>query len=176
MTASLYQNSSDMAEQRSEGRWELDLQDVRDAIVWIQADVIPFATPEIALLREQIDDFNARVRRQTPGDERELHEAVLHIDRIEVHDDEDQIPAIRRPLAVGQHLTVVGAMKRQPPVVLQRRMRFPDGVDLADELGQAVGPAIVARTDLVFLRIDVLLAAAAYRHAFRELESAVGPV
>src|SRR3954447_26902136 len=176
MTAFLYQSSSDMAEQRSERGRELDVQDVGDAIVWIQADVVPFPTPEIALLREEIDDFNGGVRRQAPGHERQLHEAVLHVHRIEVHDDQDQVAAIRGPLAVGQQLTVVGAMKRQPPVVLQRRMRSPDGVDLADVLSQAVGPPIVPRADLVFLRIEILLAAGANWTVLRELESAIDPV
>src|SRR3954462_14488765 len=176
MTASLNQSSSGMAEHGSERGWELDLQDMRDAIVWIQSDIVPFATPEIALLREEIDDFDARVRRQAPGDERQLHEAMLHVDRIEVHDHQDQISAVGRSLAVGQQLTVVGAMKRQPPVVLQRRMRSADRVDLTDELGKAVGPSIVAPADLVFLRIEIFLAAVANRNILRQLKPAVDPV
>src|SRR4026207_551012 len=139
MTASLYQNASDIAGRGREGRGELHVKNMRDAILRIEADVVPFTAPEIALGREQIDDFDGRVRRQSPRDGRQLHESVLHVCGIEVDNDEDQIAAVAGSLGIGEKFAVVGMMKRQPPVAVQGRMRSSDGVDLADELGETVG-------------------------------------
>jgi len=67
-------------------------------------------------------------------------------------------------------------MKREPPVVLQRRMRVPDRIDLPDHFSEAARLLIVAHTNLILFRVEILLAAGAHRHVLGELEPAVNPV
>src|SRR5262245_7329674 len=67
-------------------------------------------------------------------------------------------------------------MERQPPVMLQRRMRSPDGVDLGDDFREAVGALVVAHANLILLRIEILLGPGAKRNVFRKFEPAVDAV
>jgi hypothetical protein len=69
--------------------------------------------------------------------QRQLNETVLHVDRIEVHDDHHGVAAVGRPLRVGKDLGVVGLVKRETPVVLQGRMIAADAIDSPDHLGEA---------------------------------------
>ena len=98
-------------------------------------------------------------RRQPPRRERQLDEAVLHVERIEVDDDEHQV-ACRRPNACCSR-AAPGCRSdgTQAPVALQRRMVAPDRVDRAISSARLSGRVAVRGPDLVFLRVEVLLAA-----------------
>ena len=115
------------------------VQDVRDARLRDRA-ARSCARPRqmYRLVREQVLDLELAVRRQLPRGERQPHVAVLHVERIEVDDHDQQIGAVLGALAVAEQLGVVGGVEAQAAVALQRRMRAADRVDLRDQRRQAV--------------------------------------
>ena len=151
-------------------------EDMRHAARRIEADVVLFAAPEVALVRQQIDDLECRIQRQAPVRQRQPHEAMLHVERVEVHDHQQEVAAVDRALAVAQQLGIVGVVELQTPVVLQCRVLAANRVDARDHFGKAPGLIEAADANLVFLGIQVLLAAFTHRHVLAQLEAAVDAV
>src|SRR5262249_28178198 len=115
MIASLYQSFIAGLSRRSV---YAEADDVGDANLRVQPDVIPLAAPEIRLAREEIVRCDGGIERQLPPGERELDVSVLHVKRIEVDDDENRIAAVRRALRVADELRVVRLMEFELPVEL----------------------------------------------------------
>src|SRR5215831_927005 len=160
MIASLYQSFIAGLSRRSV---YAEADDVGDANLRVQPDVIPLAAPEIRLVREQIVRCDGGIERQLPLGERQLDVSVLHMKRIEVHDDENRIAAIGSALRVADELGVVRLVELESPVELQRGMFAADLVDAPDELRQTRRAVEVARLDLILLRVEIFLTAGLHR-------------
>src|SRR4051812_48358484 len=100
MIASL--NQSDMitigGSLRHDGARKTQREDVGDARRGVEADVVPLAAPDVGFFREEILGLDGRVEWQLPVEERQLDVAVLHVERIEIDDDQDRVAAIRGAL------------------------------------------------------------------------------
>src|SRR5256885_11527447 len=66
--------------------------------------------------------------------------SVLHVVRVEVDDRQERSATAGWRLAVGNDLGVVGVVKSQRRVELQRRVRTPDLVDAAEQLADVARP------------------------------------
>src|SRR5262245_14237503 len=78
--------------------------------------------------------------------------------------------------AEPEELRIVRVVERERGILLQRGVRMADFVDARDQLAKTVGLVPVARLDLIFLGIEILLGSLSYRHVFTEFEAAVDPV
>ena len=67
-----------------------------------------------------------------------------------------QAPAQKAVLPLRKYVCVVEC---QADLLLQRRMGFPDAVELRDFGDDIARSAVIARLDLVFLRIEIFLPA-----------------
>src|SRR3954463_3678848 len=158
MIASL--NQSDMITigggLRHDGSRKTRREDVRDARRGVEADVVPLAAPDVGFLREEILGLDGRVERQFPVEERQLDVAVLHVERIEIDDDQDRVAAtglaLSRveggPLREADQLLVVRRVELEAVIELQRLMRTADRVDARDHCRQALRLIEVARANL----------------------------
>ena len=126
-----------------------------DALGRIELDEVPFPAPRIARAVEQVlDDITlARIDPHLP--DRDLNPSLLCPLWISVDRDEDAAGGI--PLAEPDEMRIVGLVEGQRPVLLQRRMIAANVIDARNQLAQVVGLIPVARLDLVFLRVEVLL-------------------
>src|SRR5215471_6759562 len=115
MIASLYQSFIAGLSRRSV---YAEADDVGDANLRVQPDVIPLPAPEICFAREQIMRRDGGVERQLPLGERDLDVSVLHVKRIEVHDHENRIAGIGCALRVADELGVVRLVELEQPVEL----------------------------------------------------------
>src|SRR5919108_2621939 len=104
------------------------LQNVRLPDVGIEPDIIPAAMPRVRGVVEQIVDG------EHVGIDRRFDESVLCVMRIGIDDREQAEASLRRSLAVGDDLRVVGCVETQCVIELERRLCMPDAVDPADEL------------------------------------------
>src|SRR6185503_7476638 len=100
------------------------------ANVRIEPYVVAIAAPLVAHAVDQI----AHGVDLVGGESWNLDVSVLHVMRIEIDDREHDIRSVRRVLAVGDDLRVVGRVKPQREVELQGAVRTADLVDAADQL------------------------------------------
>src|SRR2546421_3450538 len=153
MTASLYQSavsgSSDFASGiAASWLFSRNTEDVRRQRMGIQLHEIAPAAPGVMARGDEIVQLVARA-----GGAIEIDEPRLRVVRIEVDRDQDEVAFFL--LRIAQELLVVGRMKAQAPVALQRRIFLSHFVQLRDQPAQAVRPLAVPRLDLVFFRIEV---------------------
>src|SRR3954447_22611163 len=102
MTASLYHWASGMI-----WRSDADRKDVRGAGARVESDVGPLAAPVIGFVGEDIVGLYGLRWTGAPVLERQLDPAVLHAERIQVDDDEDDIGRVFGPLAVANQERVI---------------------------------------------------------------------
>ena len=100
--------------------------------------------------------------------ERKVDHPALHVVGVHVDDGQDHIRIVGRALRVGQELLVLGEVKSQAAVALERRILAPDVVDDPHELTHARVALPVSQ--LVLLRIHVLLGAMFARTALQRFE------
>ena len=81
---------------------------------------------------------------------------MLRVVGVEVHDGKNAIGAVGRCFRVSDDLIVVGCVKAERPVLLQRRMRATDFVHAPDQLADVRCCPPVPRPVLIFLRVGVL--------------------
>src|SRR6516165_3495125 len=124
MIASLYQSFMTQGE------------DVRGAELRVETHVVPFAAPGIYFARQEVVRLDSQVERQLPRRKGKLNVSVLHVERVQVYDDEDGIRAVGCALAVADELGVVGLVKLELPVVLQRAVLAANRVHSRDERRQ----------------------------------------
>ena len=137
---------------------------------WIEAHVIPAPMPRIALAVQQV------VHHERVPVDRHLHVAVLHVMRIQVDDHQQRFAAVGRHLAVCDELGVVGRVKPQRAIDLERGMLMPYPVHAAHELADVARPIPVTPAILILLRVRVFLRARSGGPVLGQLEPAVHAV
>src|SRR6185503_19907242 len=169
MTASLYQRrrSVDDCSLSASATSRISLfsdntEHVRGKGLRVEADVVAPAAPGVAAAAEQVLHFVS-----APLAGREVDPAGARQARVEVHDDETQVPTLF--LRIRQELLAVGRMKLQAPVGLQRDVLLPYFIQFPDQGSEAVRPVALPALDLVLLRIQVLLAARLARLVLHQL-------
>src|SRR6266508_5505260 len=198
MTASLYQSGSaadgadGRAGRRAGRRWRMaavtwrfsqvvlefglaaeprpDVQDGCRRRRRIQLDPVARALPQVGGSVQEVD------RLVHPGGidsqlvERQLQRAVSDLAWIQVHHRQDDVREVRRPLRVGDEPVVADGVERQALVRLECAMLVADTVYLTDERGKAVGSVDRPLPELVFLGVEVFLAARLPGSVLHELE------
>src|SRR5919197_118833 len=172
MTASLYQSAvsgSAGCASATATSWlfSRNTEDVRRERMRIQLHKIAPPAPGVVAGGDEIVQLVSVAWRAV-----EIHPARLHITRVQVHHDEDEIvPGL---LGVADELVIVRRMEAQAPVALQRRVLAPHLIQPCDERPQALGPLTVPALDLVLLGVEVLLTAWLARRILHQLER--GPI
>src|SRR5436190_10689655 len=94
-----------------------------------------------------------------PPVQRQTHPAALRVMRIEVDNRYNDLGAVEVRFGISDDLFVVGVDEFKRMIELQRRMRPPRLIKALDQLAHRARLGRVPMPDLVFLRIEVLLAA-----------------
>ena len=111
------------------------------------------------VLAHQVLDLRRRRCRAASIPTAAPRSCLLHVMRIEADGDQDHVAVGGQRLAVEHHLVVVRRIETQPEMALQRRMALADAVERGDLGDDVAGGVVVADADLVFLRIQIFLAA-----------------
>nr|GFA32829.1 hypothetical protein [Tanacetum cinerariifolium] len=132
----------------------LDAPDAERLVGRVQACPLGFAIPGPGVAGHQVFAQRGSVVRQPHFPQRQFKMAFLHVARVQVDGDEDEVAAVRRALAEVQNVVVVRGVDLQAQVGLQRRVLTTDAVELGDLGNDIAGRGKVARTDLVLLRVQ----------------------
>src|SRR5690606_8642790 len=146
------------------------------ALRGIEPHVGPVPVPQVGLARQLVVGLVGPLPRQPHRAEVEVEYGLLRVVGVDVDDDHDEVALVQ--LAAGPHEeAVVGrAVEADVAQPAQRRVAPADGVHAGDEGGHRVGPAPVARAELVLLRVEVLLVGVAGRLVLEQLVAAVHAV
>src|SRR5690349_18800664 len=98
----------------------------------------------------------------------------MSVVRAEIDDNQDNVRSIGGCFAVADQLIVIDGMKLEAPVILERRVVVPNAIDERHQFAERSGTVPIPSPDLVFLRIQVLLASLPDGAAFAHFKS--GPV
>src|SRR5689334_8530235 len=110
----------------------------------------------IAGVADLVVDLKALVGADPHRSEIELQPARVTMVAVEVDDDEDHV-LVAVALAEAEQLIVVGLVKDEARVVVQRGVLAADPVQARDDLAQAVLTFEVPGPELELLVVDVLL-------------------
>src|SRR5688500_2899593 len=94
----------------------------------------------------------------------------MHVVRAQVDDDQNDVRPVRRPLAVTQQLVVSHFMEMQTPVALKGWVLAPDAIHVTNKLAETVLSAKIPLLDLIFFRMQILLASHFPRHALSQFK------
>jgi hypothetical protein len=94
----------------------------------MERDVVVFAVPNVTLVAQEIVYFIAGAKEFAELFNRHLDVSTLRVDRIEIHDHEDDAVPRRRQLAVEKESFVIDRMKTQVVVELEGAILAPDPV------------------------------------------------
>ena len=97
--------------------------------------------------------------RQAPLPQRNFDRSLPAHVRIEADRHQDHVVSARPPLAVEQHLVVERRIEGHAEMALQRRIRAADAVERRDLRHDVARRGEVPHADLVFLGIEIFLAA-----------------
>ena len=125
----------------------------------VQFHVVPGSVPPVARSSQQVVNLEALVRRKAQPGHVQLDEAPLPVLGIQVHHNHNRVASVLIPLAEAEQRLVVRSVDPQAPVAVQGGILTANPVHTRDQRRQAVRPFRVPVADLVFLRIEVFLAA-----------------
>src|SRR5687768_739511 len=94
----------------------------------------------------------------------------MHVERAQVDDDQDDVRPVRGPLAVTQQLVVSHFMEMKIPVAVKGRVLSPDAIHVANKLAQTILSAKIPLLDLIFFRMQILLASHFPGHALSQFK------
>src|SRR4029079_16460066 len=101
----------------------------------------------------------------------------MSVVRTQVNHHQNDIGPVRCSFAVTEQVVVRDLMKTQAPIAVQGRILTPDVIHAADKFTKTVRSIEVPLLDLVFFRVQVLLASRFAGQMLSELERrAVNPI
>src|SRR5207244_11867354 len=100
----------------------------------IDLDEVARSVPQVAGSTDELMRLIGPVNLDPELLERKVDHPALHVVGVHVDDGQDHIRIVGRALRVGQELLVLGEVKSQAAVALERRMLAPGVVDDPNEL------------------------------------------
>src|SRR5579875_1237077 len=149
-----------------------DAPDRRGAALRIEADTLGAAPPVEARPRDQLLDADLRPLIDAELGEGQRDVGLVGMVRIDVHGDPDHVLARGVRLAIEQNVGIARRIEAQVLVVVEGGIVPADPVEAGDEAADIAGTVPVPGLDLVFLRIEILLAAR-NRRRLAQLEAAI---
>ena len=113
-------------------------------------NIVSRTDPRIGLVGEQIVNAKALVRLESKLGKDEIDPSSLRVLMVEIHDNENHIFLFGVRLAVADEKGLVGRMKAQGAIAVQRRMHPTNFIDARDERLQVLRLFNVPVTELIF--------------------------
>src|SRR5437879_8787904 len=125
----------------------------------VQLHNVSRALPQIAGAAQQVVHLIGFVSGKPKLLEGHLNPSRMHVMRIQVDDDQNDIGQILGVLAIANKLVVLDGMESEAPVMVKRRVLATDPVHNANYLAQALGLGQLPVLDLILLGVEVLFTA-----------------
>ena len=116
-----------------------DPKNMRGHALRIQLHEISWTVPDIARSCKLIVHLEGMINLDLEEIEIEIDETGVGIVWIQIDDNENDIFAVTRLLAIAQQIVIIGVVELNTPIVLKCRIFAPSTIDESDNFAEIIG-------------------------------------